>query len=701
MRHIIAALAIALLLCSAVQAQDATAQTDTAEGEPRPNLRLIARSYGDSIVLRWGTTSHAAWKVAGRGGYIIERYEMRGGGVSPQRSVLNSSPIRPLTLEEWKARYSPSDTLAGAAVQALYGAPVVTTDDPFGSIYEMYLQQQTTFGFALALADMQPRLADGLGLRYVDRKVEANRTYLYRIYSLANNPDQTIDTAFTVVVAGDVQQTPSVESLAAEEGEREVVLKWDRYEHITPFTGYFIERSGDGGRSFARVNSMPFLPLENPENGTGEGEISYRIKLEQNYRPAQYRVVGVDAFGETSPASRIITAMGRDRTAPHQPAMLPIAIVEGSSVKVSWRMDSLDADLQGFYVGKSEDTDGPYERIGGMLPRDARTFVDRNVADLPQHYYAVMAADTAGNIRYSVPLLAMFPDSIPPAVPAGLSGSIDSNGIVILRWTPNPESDLQGYRVFFANQEDHEFQQLTTDITADTIFTDTLELETLSEEIYYRVTALDRNFNHSRFTAALMLRKPDIVSPAAPIVADLTVSERGVELVWEQSPSSDVAGHTLYRRASEEEAWQPLASAAGKGFTSYTDTSARGGMLYEYSVDAVDDAGHRSLRSNIVAARPLTGGRIVQPGGLTGTPDRANNRIVIRWNATAPAGERIYIYKGAGEEEMSLYQSLDAGATEFSDPDVLSGGTYRYGVKLVSDGGDESAMTTTEPIRYN
>lgn len=701
MKHILALLALSFILAPSLLAQE-SAPLDSAEKPLRPNLRLIARSYGDSVVLRWGTTTHTAWKVAGSKGYMIERYELRKELVArPTPTVLTASPVKPLTIDEWKARYRPEDTLAGAAVQALYGQTVVTSDDPFGSIYEMYLQQKNMFGFALVLADIAPRIADGLGLRFVDRNIDRDRTYLYRIYSLANNPDEPIDTAFVVVSPADRYETRSVESIEAEEGEKLVVLKWDRHEHIQPFTGYFIQRSLDGGKTFTHVNNLPYLPAEDPTAPEVAGEITYRIQLQENYRPVHYRIVGIDAFGEVSPNSKVIVAMGRDRTAPTQPRMLPLAIVDGKSVRVAWELDTLEDDLAGFHVGKSESVDGPFEPIGAMLSRDARSFVDENVNEDPQHYYVVVAVDTAGNLTQSAQLLAMFPDSIPPAMPVALGGTIDSNGIVRLHWDANGERDLQGYRVFYANQDDHEFQQLTTDITADTTFTDTLTLETLSEEIYYKVTALDRNFNHSEFTAVLTLKKPDVVAPSAPVVTDVAVNERGIEIKWEPSPSRDVTEHMLYRRPAGEEKWEMIARGSGASFAGFTDTTATREMLYEYSLDARDDAGITSLRSNVVTARLYSSGTVREIDGVTHTIDKDRRRIVLRWKAPSMGAQEIYLYRAAENGELMLYRSLDAASTEFADDEIMNGASYRYGVKVVTSRGEESPMVTTDRITYN
>lgn len=691
-------LLLALLLCTTVPmlAQSAS----DSENEPRPNVRLIARSYGDSVVLRWGTTGHTSWKIAGNAGYIIERYEYGSQG-KITKTVLTPMPLKPLTVDEWKARYRPEDTLAGAAVQALYGKAIPTSEDPFGSIYEIYLQQRSMHGIALLLADIAPRLADGLGLRFVDRTVDPKKTYRYRIYSLANDPNYPIDTADVALSTSQREPLKSVTTLTAEEGEQVVVLKWNRLEHLEPFSGYYLERSTDGGRSFSRINRMPFAPLQKDDSSRLSDRpnvdmTEYKVRLDANYQPVQYRVVGVDPFGEVSPNSNVITAMGRDRTPPSAPQILPLTIVDGRSMKVSWRMDTLEGDLKGFIIGKSEGPDGEFEEISGLLGRDAREYTDLDVRDLPQHYYAIVALDTAGNRVSSVPLLGIFPDSIPPATPRGLAGTVDSNGVVRLRWNANPESDLKGYRVFYANQDDHEYQQLTTDLSEDTTFTDTLTLQTLSEEIYYKITALDQNYNHSLFTATLTLKKPDVVAPFPPMVSNIIPAERSITIEWAASMTDDVIEHTLYRRVEEESTWKPLANVKDRSVHSFTDSTAQPGTLYEYSLDASDDVGLRSERSNVVSAQVV--GASVRSGvqGLVGEFDKAGKRVVIRWNS-AVEGAEYYLYKSIGNAEPTLYRSV-ANVKEFVDTEVFPGNTYRYAVKVVGSDGKESMLTSTEKI---
>ena len=675
--------------------------TDTTTG---PNLHIIARSYGDSVVLRWGATTYTAWQTAGRGGYVLERLELTDEmPAALEWERLTTTPIRPLTLEEWKKQYQPEDTLAGAAVQTLYGSAIVTETDPFGSIYETYLQQQNMHSFAMVLADIAPRLADGYGLRFVDHKVQPNKAYLYRLYSLANDPSQPIDTAVVAIGTTAPSSVPNIESLSTVESEKLVVLKWYRYEHPESFTGYFIERSTDGGKTFTRLKEMPFIAAKNveidEETNSKQDTIEYRIELERNYEPVTYRVVGVDPFGDVSPGGATITAMGLDRTPTVAPLIAPIEVVDGDAFRVQWDLPvDIEEDLDGFYVGRGGDAEGPFEAISDYLPKTTRQFVHHGVDTLVPGYYVVGAVDTAGNLRNSVPVLGILPDSIPPIIPRGLAGTIDSNGIVTITWAPNTENDLQGYRVFFANQEDHEFQQLTTDISTDTIFRDTLTLQTLSEKIYYKVTALDWNFNHSKFTETLTLKKPDVIAPVAPAIIGVAPGDRGVAIEWYRSPSGDAMTHTLYRRVSGNTDWTTLFTSDDRSITEYTDSSAERGILYEYVLDVLDDDSNRSELSNIVTARPYDNGLRSGITTLHVYYDSSEGGIVLHWDEIANTDAQLMLYKSVDDGKLGLVNSIGSDVTQYIDREVFIGSRYRYGVKLITNDGGESSIEQSAEV---
>ncbi|HOJ04886.1 MAG TPA: hypothetical protein PK916_12885 [Bacteroidota bacterium] len=675
------------------------AQSDTTRMR---NLQLAAHGSPDSITLRWGAIDYVTWKAASAAGYIVERApfaQRNAGNLDPQWTRLTPQPLRPLSIEQWRQRFAPEDSLAGAAVQSYFGESIGTSTDPFGSLYEMYLQQQNLHGFGMFLADIRPDIADGYGLRFVDRGVSRGQSYLYRVFPATQREDLPMDTAYAVVGAVAGPGLTPITTLKATEDEKLVVLQWER-EESAEYGSFVIERSTDGGRSYTRLMDIPYVPLVNPEVDDASTVHQYRVKLERNYEPVRYRVRGGNAFGMLSPPGNEVLAMGRDKTAPAQPAILPHRIVNEHSVEISWdvRDGKEDADLAGFLVAKSEAPDGPYDVISDVLPRSARSYVDARVKDIPPHYYVVSAIDTAGNSRMSAPVFALFPDSIAPMTPTGLVADIDSSGIVTLRWKANTEDDLQGYRVFFANDPTHEFQQLTTVITRDTMYTDTLTLKTLTERIWYRVTALDLNYNHSPFTPALEVEKPDIVPPTAPSIHAVESGTEAVDIAWYRSPTSDATEHVLYRRRAGEQRWTELYRGDDPTRKNHRDATAESGVLYEYAVQARDDDGLLSPLSNVVTARRVPVSQREGVQALSARYDAVKRAVLLQWSFTGPRPSEMYIYKGTGTTPVRLYVTLPDGSMSHEDKDVRAGDTYTYAVRVVYPDGAESVLERSAAV---
>jgi fibronectin type 3 domain-containing protein len=158
-----------------------------------------------------------------------------------------------------------------------------------------------------------------------------------------------------------------------------------------------------------------------------------------------------------------------------------------------------------------------------------------------------------------------------------------------------------------------------------------------------------------------------------------------------------VVEHRVYRRTSEEEEWNVVARSVGTSLTTFYDTTVTRNTLYEYAVEAVDDAGLASARSNTVTARPFDSGIRPPITELRYTIDSANGTILLRWDYPGSATE-FYLYKGIDEDGMTLYRSIPSETREFADDEIASGTRYRYGIKAVMADGGESPLTATGPI---
>src|SRR5690606_18156447 len=177
---------------------------------------------------------------------------------------------------------------------------------------------------------------------------------------------------------------------------------------------------------------------------------------------------------------------------------------------------------------------------------------------------------------------AQLVDSIPPVVPSGFAGKIDTTGIVTLKWDRNPDSDLLGYRIFRSNFEEDEFVQLTEGPVLTEEYFDSIPLNSLTETIYYKVAAVDQRYNISDASDALELKKPDKVPPVAPVLRNPEASAASITISWIPSSSADVEKHVLYRaESSNANEWTVLSVISLSDTTyAYSDNATLPGKKY-------------------------------------------------------------------------------------------------------------------------
>src|SRR5580693_1368621 len=97
-------------------AQEASAQrkhaTAAAAKQPGPPvyhaaIKVLARAYGDSIVVRWAPDKAWAWTALNAAGYVVERIEWSAPGMPHTR--LTAQPLKPMPLDQMKASFAVND----------------------------------------------------------------------------------------------------------------------------------------------------------------------------------------------------------------------------------------------------------------------------------------------------------------------------------------------------------------------------------------------------------------------------------------------------------------------------------------------------------------------------------------------------------------------------------------------------------------
>lgn len=686
--HIVITLVLSLMpgVRSALQAQDTT----------RAAIQVLTTSTEDGVIIRWAPDTPVAWQLGNQFGYQLIRYTLSttdSSGYS-EKTVLRSDGHYVLPESQW-ASVAQDNKWGAIAAQALYGDDFTLTD-PGASAAALLNEAEeldNRFSFALLAADLSAPVADAMALRWVDRGAQKGRTYVYRVALQHQLDEYPVAHGSSKIVYGTPRTLPVPEGVKATFSDHSLSLSWETFYLDGIYSSYVVERSDDGGNTFRPVDDLAFFSLKKEGNGPLE-RMYYLDSLPDNQKEYQFRVYGITPFGQSGPPSEAISGQGYVSLGDALPVIEDTRIDAQGHVWINWRFNAtLISQVQYFSLERAPKAGGPYTVVQPEIAASALQTMDASPA--PVNYYVVKAYGRHGEVRQSFPAMFQLEDSIPPRVPVGLTGQIDQKGRVALSWDPVPDTDLYGYRVFRKNSVGEAYIQVTTEALHEPSFRDSVTLETLTEEVYYAVTAQDRRYNQSDYSIDLVLKKPDIIPPVSPVLTKVEGITGGVFISWQPMRGGDLSYLELHRKPTGGNTWRVFRISMDS--TIYKDQVPGTATGYTYRLIAIDDDGLKSAPVEFTA-RPLTG-KIAPLTEVDYQADREKKQISWRWQYTSGYRE-IIVYRSARGSALRRYAVVESGIDRFTDRDVMAGGQYTYRFKVVKASGAESPVSQAWTIDY-
>jgi uncharacterized protein len=666
---------------------------------PKDEIKVITRSYGDSIVVRWAPTTPVAWQLLNQYGYRVERYTIvRDSAVLQDKNqiIATNQPFKPEPLEKWKNN-ALKEQLVAVAAQAIYGSSFQTTNTKSSSVLEVVNKSrelESRFSFHLFAADLSPRAASLSALRWVDKDVKKNEKYLYRVHSLVPENILSIPFGYAYQGANDKVMLAEPQPPNITAGDKAVKIEWDpNYLHDI-YTAYYLEKSDDGGKKYTSVRNFPIVPVSNSTSGFQPVVIS--DSLATNEKEYLYRLRGTNPFGDKGPYSKSVGVKGLTFVKGNI-LWGNNSITKQNSVILRWKfLPEWEKDAAGFDIERSSKESGPYKTITPkLLVISTREYEDKNA--LPTNYYRVITIGKSNQKLRSTPYFIQLEDSIPPTIPIGLKAKIDSIGIAAITWQPNTEKDLLGYHVYRSNFKNAEFTRITVNPLANNSFIDTVNINTLTSKVYYKVMAIDKRFNPSPQSVEFELTRPDKIPPVPPVIASIKSTKEGVLICWNNSSSEDVANHSLYRRQSETRSWV-LVKVFANTDSCFTDNPEKK-ILHQYKLVA-EDLTKLTASSQLFSAKVLEADTHPPITKIKSTIDRTEKKIKLAWTYLEPNVVKYFIYRAEGDAPLTLYGTIIGSAAGFADARLTINSTYTYRVKAVFKDGRESLFSEIVMVKY-
>lgn len=664
-----------------------------------PGVRVISRVQKDQILLRWAVDNASVWKKTNDSGFILEKFLFSiEGNRLPQPQKIWEKAIKADPLESWQEMATTND-FAAVIAQALYGESFMVegSQGELADIVNLVEENEQRFSMSLLAADMNFEAAIKAGWGYIDTDVKINERYAYRIKAAASQDDSPINASTVLAGLVNYEVLPAPIDLQGIYGDKNVILTWEYELFKSIYTSYNLERSEDG-KVFKPISKEPLVNLNDKPNAPAK-RMYYIDSLAQNNKIYYYRVNGVSPFSEKGAYSDVISGQG-------QPSLLVTPRINNfrfnendpNEVTIYWEFPTeAEQTITHFELNQSEQDSGPYKVVVDDIAISKREVDYSNLN--PSNYFKITAVGKVPNQqKTSYGTLIQPEDTSPPEIPVELIGSIDTLGIVNVSWKMNAEKDLLGYRVFRAFREQEEPSQLTISPIAINTFIDTVEVKNLNSKVYYQIVAVDKRFNNSEKSKALVLEKPDVIPPTAPVFKDYGIKDGQIMIRWIPSSRTGVS-HILSRKnKTMNGAWKEVFKVTDT-LSTYIDKEVDNNNSYIYSIKAVSQSGLQSLPSTPLTIDVLDLRIPELIKSFSFTVDRENNYIELFWRANDKSIAEYTIYKQVNEEALSTWRIVPSTIKRLIDQDINPNQVYTYHLRPTLVDGTYGKVETLE-IKY-
>lgn len=682
----------------------------TAQNTP-PQAQLYVRGavHQGAVRLRWIPANIGVFLKGNQYGYQVTRQMTAHNGAPVTAAERTASttvfgPFLPLPEPQWDPVADTSD-IAGVAQAAIYADnfDVAPSGDQLSNIVNTNSQNESRYGFGLFAADQSFVIAGYMGLAFTDNTALADPTaeYAYRVVVLTSDVN-TRPRGVGLVPVSQPLVLPAPAGLGISTGVGHALLSLPRGELETHYSSFNIERSADGGNTWVRRNDKPLLFVS--DNGNSETML-FKDTIELPGTPFRYRMRGNSPFGFAGPPSNVVEGVGKKQALNIYPN-LRLVEVDGQFL-LTWEFPTVNnGDIQKFQVFRSADSESGFAQLGETGSTE-RTFTDPSPDPL-YNYYKVVAIDNGNNPNASLAVLGQLNDNVPPAVPTGLSASVDATGLVTLTWTKNLEADLKGYRVYFSNNPEADFAQITGEVLTANTFTHQLELKVLGKKVFYKIIATDFRENDSEYTASVFVERPDVIPPPRPILSKVEPLPLGVQLIWVPSSGDDVTRHEVQRRVKNTMNWATIAEyPISSSVHEMLDSTLTGTSEFSYRVLAFDQGGLSST-SSVIDVKPLkTLMDTIVKFKVFSAVEGSQKQAKLTWEyGAANQVESFQVYRSMDISAPHLYATykvnpdeltIDPGTNRaiyiYRDKEITADGNYQYQVLAKYPDGSSSPLS--------
>jgi fibronectin type 3 domain-containing protein len=661
-------------------------------------LGVLETHTQSEIELRWLPMDLKTWELGNKNGYLVFRKIVKKNGVDQPGEKLELLNVEPLGTRDSAflfQKFEEDSTLVGA----IFSFP---SEDKSGltpgEANEERKGKEIAYAMSAITTSLDKRVAELAGLYYKDEDIRHDAVYYYEV-RIANAPKSTPFGWFVVdVTKANELPVPYGLQLGFRSNIADLSFrgKFDGYSYAY----YDIYRSEKLNEGFKKVNNKPYLGSPDPE-GKSTGTITFTDTVPEFGKQYFYKLKGISVFGEEGPFTETVQGSAFVPVR-YSPELVSKEELADGTVRLRWKSIEADAGVVShFRVYRNNDPLNPLIQVSEeKIPSNKPSFIDKD--PMGANYYRIGSYGFGGDSAFSSPIQVIVTDSTPPSPPTGLVGVADTTGIAIISWNRNTEEDCKGYRIFKRNDEHSGWMRITVGTQADTFFIDTVNLQLGYDFLRYKVFAVDRRSNTSDGSEELLIKRPDIFPPRAPVWVNFQSTFEGIGLEWINDPADDLVKQTLYRMGGKDLNYRPIKVFEGDEtyLTNYIDTDCEARKEYTYLFITEDATGYVSDSSKQIVLEKRFKAVREPVGDIDAVVSRENQLIKVFWGCEVNGVQYFKLYRKTPQRGLSHYKTIKGSSREFYDNELKPDSEYSYAVQAVFEDGSKSKLSDLTTVKY-
>ncbi len=251
-----------------------------------------------------------------------------------------------------------------------------------------------------------------------------------------------------------------------------------------------------------------------------------------------------------------------------------------------------------------------------------------------------------------------------------------------------------GYRIYRRTSADDKWEKIDTIKDGETVSYKDISVKA-GKRYYYTIKAYHEDgYNSSKDSEGSFYYRL-----ATPALEEITNKSYGMYIAWDDVPKA--SGYYIYRRSSEDKAYERIGQVEGRENTEYKDKSVAfsNGKNYYYTVRAYITKGEQNY-SSASDSNGLYYFKLMAPYLKKAVKKSKYNKVV--WEENEKAGGYIVYRKTSKSGSWKKVAVIDDNSkTAYKDTDVKKGKTYYYTVRSyrVKNGQKYVSTYDTEGIK--